>query len=183
MEKIIKKLCTRETISYLIFGVLTTLINIGVSTILVKVFQVEGNIASTIGIIISILFAYFTNRKMVFNSTAETAKEKWEEFLKFILGRSFTMVLEMAGDVDVWAFRYGGDEPASYGVLATEYHGYCQMRAFREHNCYGCNVDQTRFYEETPFRPDYLLGDFVQMIHPEIKLKGGMRYYFPVVGE
>ena len=79
MEKIIKKLCTRETISYLIFGVLTTLINIGVSTILVKVFQVEGNIASTIGIIISILFAYFTNRKMVFNSTAETAKEKWTD--------------------------------------------------------------------------------------------------------
>ena len=97
MEKIIKKLCTRETILYVIFGVLTTLINIVVSTVLVKVFQVEGNLASTIGIIISILFAYFTNRKMVFNSTAETAKEKWTEFFKFILGRSFTMVLEMAG--------------------------------------------------------------------------------------
>ena len=97
MEEIIKKVCTRETISYLIFGVLTTLINIGVSTILVKAFQVEGNLASTIGIIISILFAYFTNRKMVFNSTAETAKEKWIEFFKFILGRSFTMILEMAG--------------------------------------------------------------------------------------
>ena len=34
---------------------------------------------------------------MVFNSIAETAKEKWTEFFKFILGRSFTMVLEMAG--------------------------------------------------------------------------------------
>ena len=97
MEKIIKKVCTRETMLYIIFGVLTTLINIVVSTILVMVFQVEGNLASTIGIIISILFAYFTNRKMVFNSTAETAKEKWKEFLKFILGRSFTMVIEMAG--------------------------------------------------------------------------------------
>lgn len=97
MEKIIKKICTRETILYVIFGVLTTLINIVVSTVLVKVFQVEGNLASTIGIIISILFAYFTNRKMVFNSTAETAKEKWKEFFKFILGRSFTMVIEMAG--------------------------------------------------------------------------------------
>ena len=97
MEKIIKKICTRETILYVIFGVLTTLINIVVSTVLVKVFQVEGNLASTIGIIISILFAYFTNRKMVFNSIAETAKEKWKEFFKFILGRSFTMVIEMAG--------------------------------------------------------------------------------------
>ena len=96
MKEIIKKLCTRETILYVIFGVLTTLINIVVSTVLVKAFQMEGNLASTIGIILSILFAYFTNRKMVFNSTAETAKEKWTEFLKFILGRSFTMVLEMA---------------------------------------------------------------------------------------
>ena len=97
MEKIIKKVCTRETMLYIIFGALTTLINIVVSTILVMAFQVEGNLASTIGIIISILFAYFTNRKMVFNSTAETAKEKWKEFFKFILGRSFTMVIEMAG--------------------------------------------------------------------------------------
>lgn len=97
MEKIIKKLCTRETISYLIFGVLATLINIGISTILVELFQVEGNLASTIGIILSILFAYFTNRKMVFNSKAETTKEKWTEFFKFILGRSFTMIIEMAG--------------------------------------------------------------------------------------
>ena len=97
MEKIIKKLCTRETIFYLIFGVLATLINIVISTILVKFFQVEGNLASTIGIIISILFAYFTNRKMVFNSIAETNKEKWTEFFRFILGRSFTMAFEMAG--------------------------------------------------------------------------------------
>lgn len=97
------------------------------------------------------------------------------------LALPFETVLEMSGDADIWAFRYGGDEPASYDVLASEYHGYCQMRAFRERNCYGCNVDQTRFYEETPFRPDYLLGDFVQMVHPEIKLKVGMRYFAPVV--
>ena len=97
MKEIIKKICTRETILYVIFGVLTTLINIVVSTVLVKAFQIEGNLASTIGIILSILFAYFTNRKMVFNSTAETAKEKWTEFLKFILGRSFIMIIEMAG--------------------------------------------------------------------------------------
>ena len=97
------------------------------------------------------------------------------------LALPFETVLEMAGDADIWAFRYGGDEPASYDILASEYHGYCQMRAFRERNCYGCNVGQTRFYEETPFRPDYLLGDFVQMVHPEIKLKVGMRYFAPVL--
>lgn len=100
MEKIkelIKKFCTREVIFYIIFGVLTTLVNIVVSTLLEKFLHVEGNLASTIGIICSILFAYFTNRKWVFNSTANSLAEKGKEFGKFILGRLFTMVVEMVG--------------------------------------------------------------------------------------
>ena len=70
LKEIIKKVLTRETMMYIIFGVLTTLVNIGISGILAKVLNVEGNLASTIGIITSILFAYFTNRKWVFNSQA-----------------------------------------------------------------------------------------------------------------
>lgn len=49
------------------------------------------------GIVFSILFAYVTNRKWVFNSTATTIKEKWTEFGKFVLGRAFTMVIEIVG--------------------------------------------------------------------------------------
>ena len=109
LKKVINKVCTRETILYIVFGVLTTLINIGISTILVKVFYVEGNLASTIGIIISILFAYVTNRKLVFNSQATNFKEISEEFVKFILGRAFTMVLEMGG---VFLF---------YSIIGIEY--------------------------------------------------------------
>lgn len=109
LKKVINKVCTRETILYIVFGVLTTLINIGISTILVKVFYVEGNLASTIGIIISILVAYITNRKLVFNSQATNFKEISEEFVKFILGRAFTMVLEMGG---VFLF---------YSIIGIEY--------------------------------------------------------------
>jgi putative flippase GtrA len=96
MEQI-KKLFSKEVISYLIFGVLTTVVNIVVSFFLTAVCKVEGNLASTIGIICCILFAYFTNRKWVFNSTATTKKEKWIEFIKFILGRAVTAILEIAG--------------------------------------------------------------------------------------
>jgi putative flippase GtrA len=96
MEQI-KKLFNKEVISYLIFGVLTTVVNIAVSFFLTAVCNVEGNLASTIGIICCILFAYFTNRKWVFNSTATTKKEKWIEFIKFILGRAVTAVLEIVG--------------------------------------------------------------------------------------
>ncbi len=97
VKNLIKKVCNREVFSYIIFGVLTTVVNIVVSYILKALLHIEGNIASTIGIICSILFAYFTNRKWVFHSDANTIKEKWIEFGKFVLGRAFTMVLEIVG--------------------------------------------------------------------------------------
>ena len=100
MEKIkelIKKYCTREVILYIVFGVLTTVVNIVSYRILSSIFHLEENLASNIGIIIAVLFAYFTNRKLVFNSTASTVLEKLKEFGKFILGRAFTMVVESLG--------------------------------------------------------------------------------------
>lgn len=100
MEKLmalIKKVCTKEVIFYAIFGVLTTVINIAVFYFLHYVVSFEKNLANNISIVIAVLFAYFTNRKLVFNSTAVTFKEKFKEFYKFILGRVFTMVFEMIG--------------------------------------------------------------------------------------
>ena len=35
----------------------------------------------------------------------------------------------------------------------------------------------TRFYEETPFRPDLLLNDFIVMAHPEIDQLKPLRYF------
>lgn len=97
LKKILSKFLTKEVISYIIFGVLTTLVNIVISFILKAIFNVEGNISSTIGIIASILFAYFTNKKWVFDSKATGFKENVFEFGKFILGRAFTMVIEILG--------------------------------------------------------------------------------------
>lgn len=97
LKALFQKVFSREVIFYLIFGILTTLVNIIVSFVLKAWLNVEGNIASTIGIIASILFAYFTNRKWVFESNAHGAKERWIEFGKFILGRAFTMVVEIVG--------------------------------------------------------------------------------------
>lgn len=99
MEKInglIKKIFTREVIFYGIFGVLTTVVNIGIQAFLVYL-GLEENISNIIAIVIAVLFAYFTNRKLVFNSTATTFKEKLKEFYKFMLGRAFTMVVEALG--------------------------------------------------------------------------------------
>ena len=97
INNLIKKFCTKEVIFYIIFGILTTIVNSATSYVLKAFFHVEGNIASTIGIIVCVLFAYFTNRKLVFNSQAVTIKEKLTEFWKFSLGRAFTMIVEIIG--------------------------------------------------------------------------------------
>ena len=96
LKMLIKKVLTREVIFYIIFGVLTTIANIGVFYLL-TLLGLNENIANIIAIIVAVLFAYFTNRKLVFNSTASTFKEKLTEFYKFMLGRAFTMVVEARG--------------------------------------------------------------------------------------
>ena len=79
------------------------------------------------------------------------------------LSLAFESVLERAGDADVWMYRYSSDHSHTYRELLSEYHGYRQLQAFAYRNVYACNVEQTLFYEESPFRPDYLLSDFIQI--------------------
>lgn len=100
MEKLkllFKKFCTKEVIFYGIFGVLTTIVNVGTFYILSSILHIEENLSNNIAIFIAVLFAYFTNRKLVFNSNAKNIKEKLIEFFKFMLGRLFTMVVESFG--------------------------------------------------------------------------------------
>ena len=95
MEKLCnlaKKFLTREIIFYLIFGVLTTLVNFVSFFTFSHLLNVEENLSNAFSIIISIIFAYFTNSIFVFES-----KVNFKEFFKFILGRAFTMLLEFAG--------------------------------------------------------------------------------------
>ena len=89
----------------------------------------------------------------------------------------FEAVLEKAGESDIWLFRYSGDHPITYKELQQEHHGYSQFRAFRNHQVYGCNVELSPFYEETPFHPDWLLGDFIHILHPDIENLPPLRYY------
>lgn len=97
IEELIKKLCTKEVIFYAIFGVLTTIINIGSFYVLNTLLHIEENTANLISITLAVLVAYFTNKDLVFHSQADEFGEKVIEFCKFILGRLFTMAVEYIG--------------------------------------------------------------------------------------
>ena len=89
----------------------------------------------------------------------------------------FETVLERAGDADVWLFRYSGDHDITYNELLSEHHGYNQFKAFKNQTAYGCDVERSLFYEESPFHPERLLSDFIHILHPELDTMTSMRYF------
>ena len=97
IKELMSKVLTKEVILYAIFGVLTTLINIGSFYVMTKYLSIDENLANNIAIIIAVLFAYITNRKLVFHSQPQRFSERFIEFCRFILGRLFTMFIESFG--------------------------------------------------------------------------------------
>ena len=89
---------------------------------------------------------------------------------------SFEAVLDKAGDADVWIFNYTGAMPLTRKMLATEHHGYKAFKAFREGEIYYVNSLQVPYFEEVSFRPDWLLRDYVILLHPDSP-KDSLKYY------
>ena len=89
----------------------------------------------------------------------------------------FEAVLEKAGEADVWLFRYSSDHDITSDELLSEHHGYSQFKAFLSGEIYGCDVERSLFYEESPFRPDWLLSDYIHILHPDTPGLPPLRYY------
>lgn len=97
IKSIIEKRFTKEIILYIVFGLLTTIINIGAFYVMNDIWLWDKNLSNFIAIVLAVLAAYVTNKDLVFHSEAKTRKEKLQEFVKFILGRAFTMMIEFLG--------------------------------------------------------------------------------------
>lgn len=87
----------KEIINYLIFGVLTTVVSLIVYygltfTILNPNNSIELQIANIISWCAGVLFAYFTNRKFVFESKNDN---RLKEFVTFTGARVTTLILDM----------------------------------------------------------------------------------------
>lgn len=74
---------------YIVFGVLTTAVD-WLSFWLLRKFvpMLDENISNALAVVISIIFAYFTNRKYVFKSNENN---KVQEFSKFFASRLFSL--------------------------------------------------------------------------------------------
>ena len=93
----------------------------------------------------------------------------------------FEAVIEKAGDADIWLFRYSGQHDITADELLGEHHGYDHFRAFKNHNAFGCDVERSQFYEESPFHPDWLLNDLITILHPDLTGLEPLRYYRRII--
>lgn len=85
----------KEVILYLLFGGLTTLVNIAGYLLLTRMFNLNTMYANGTALAVSILFAYVTNKIFVFESRTESAAAAIREFFSFIACRIGTAVLDM----------------------------------------------------------------------------------------
>lgn len=83
----------REALMYLIFGVLTTAVNLVLFVALTAWTRLSTGAANAIAISASILFAYVTNKLWVFESR-QTGWAAVKEFAMFIACRALTALLD-----------------------------------------------------------------------------------------
>lgn len=81
----------REILLYVFFGVLTTLINIIVFFVMRDFLNSSIVISNTIAWLLSVLFAFVTNKKWVFESKNN---QRLKEMVHFYLARIATLLIE-----------------------------------------------------------------------------------------
>lgn len=95
----------RELTVYVFFGVLTTLVNWLIYTLLTTVLGMSGyaegsasyvligNVSNAVAWIVSVLFAFFTNKHYVFKSEKTRENGAWKEFGLFVSARVLSYLI------------------------------------------------------------------------------------------
>lgn len=92
----------QEGMRYLVFGALTTVVNIITYTILASLVlrgiendSVRVNVSEIIAFIVSVIFAYVTNKRYVFNSKTNGFKDFIREIASFFSCRILTEIISI----------------------------------------------------------------------------------------
>ncbi|MBQ2640534.1 MAG: GtrA family protein [Lachnospiraceae bacterium] len=103
---------TSEGMRYLFIGGCTTMVNLLVFTALCHGVHLNVNISNIISVIISILFAYVTNKLIVFRSHCGSLGELAAECARFIGARMSTMAIEVGGVFLLYQVLHQGEMTA-----------------------------------------------------------------------
>lgn len=91
MKTFVKRFFANEILAYLFFGVATMIISV-LTRLVIFAFWQNATLATAIGNILAILFAFVTNDRYVFKQRSQGWPKR---FVKFCLSRAVTFVLDL----------------------------------------------------------------------------------------
>lgn len=93
IKQIIGKVCNKETILYIIFGVITTAVDFAAFSLLYYVIGANEVVANTIAWVLAVMVAFITNKLIVFENKSTDKKEIIKEIVSFALARVLSLVI------------------------------------------------------------------------------------------
>lgn len=93
-----EKLLNREVVTYLIAGVMTTVVNLIAKFIFKNLIGLDENVTTALSWCVAVAFAYLVNNYWVFLKGNEGAGKETAKILKFVLARIGTYFIE-AGSI------------------------------------------------------------------------------------
>lgn len=84
----------KEMLLYLFFGFLSFVVNVILYGLFYEIFHINELIANIFSWIITVVFAFFTNRIWVFESSTDSFKAFMKQMIAFYQGRLVTLVIE-----------------------------------------------------------------------------------------
>lgn len=124
----------REVIMYLVFGVLTTAVNY-ISYLLLARATSHTVFSTAAAWALSVLFAYYTNRKWVFGSKASGPRGVLGEMAAFFAARLFSGLLDigiMFVFVDLWHYNDSAVKIASNVIVIALNYVFSKLFIFRK---------------------------------------------------
>ncbi len=94
MKQLINKLINKETITYIIFGVLTTVVNYAVYYLFYRFTSIDPIVYNVVAWIAAVVFAFVTNKLFVFESKSFAPEVLLSEFVTFIGARLLSLLFE-----------------------------------------------------------------------------------------
>jgi putative flippase GtrA len=85
----------KEIMNYLIFGVLTTIVNIALFWGMVSYFDWNYQIATVVAWVLSVAFAYITNKRYVFHSKSFAWSVIEKELIQFYFFRVISLLFDL----------------------------------------------------------------------------------------
>lgn len=104
----------KEIITYIIFGVLTTVVSWGSYTVFVEMLSMKVFVGNLLSWVCAIVFAYITNKLWVFESKSWKPSVIGKEIVTFVASRGVTGVIEI---VCVPLLAKTGFDNLFYGIL------------------------------------------------------------------